>query len=70
MSRPNYKKMSEAELQQAFKEEQHYWSRLMKRESFSGLEIAGRLDEIQREMDNRGIKHKAHYTEINIEIGG
>ena len=65
-----YSKMSEKRLRAELKKESEAFSRLPRRDSFSGLAIGGRLDEIQQEMRRRGLKWKPFYAEISIEVGG
>ncbi len=44
---------------------------LPKKDSFSGIGIGGRLNEVQQELDKLegSRKSKRYYTEINIDVG-
>lgn len=55
------------------KERDNLWrefNRMARRESFSGLHVADKLEKVQQELDRRERKPSKRYTcEISIEVG-
>jgi hypothetical protein len=46
------------------------WAELPHRRSFSAINVANNLDEIQRVLDGRGATFTPIYPEVRIEVGG
>jgi len=61
--------MNKARLLKEFEKEKINWGCLPRKDSFSGLGTADRLNRIQQTMHRRGYDFKPLYMEINIEIG-
>jgi len=68
------KKQKEAKILGLRKKRDDLWrefTSLPRRSSFSGIDVSGRLNKVQQELDKLegDIRSKRYYTEINIEIG-
>lgn len=61
-----YTKMSSVRLLKELEKEKKNWKSLPKRNSFSGLAVSGRLEEIQQVLERREIEFEPIYTTINF----
>jgi len=65
----DYSKITSRELRNLLKQEIYEFEHLPRKSSFSGLSISGRIEEIQQEMERRGIEWEEYIAELTIEVG-
>jgi hypothetical protein len=61
--------MNAADLRKALKQEIRWFQSIPQKGSFSGLESAKRLDQIQQELTRRRLRFTPFVAEVKVEVG-